>query len=117
MPAKSEVLLLLIHRLLDKGAAWAPLIDKLGPVSEWTLATDFADAGTRAQEGGILYIAPGGRRGRPDRPAAGRTVHRRWPSMGGQAAGLVAQARSERIAALVRMTAVPFAGHEPTDEA
>jgi pimeloyl-ACP methyl ester carboxylesterase len=38
-------------------------------------------------------------------------------SMGGQVAELVAQARSERIAALVRMTAVPFAGHESTDEA
>jgi hypothetical protein len=37
--------------------------------------------------------------------------------MGGQAAELVAQARPERIAALVRMTAVRFAGHEPTDEA
>jgi hypothetical protein len=32
MPAKSEVLLLLIHGFLDKGAAWAALIDKLGPL-------------------------------------------------------------------------------------
>jgi hypothetical protein len=56
MPAKSEVLLQLILGFLDEGAAWAPLIDKLGPLSERTLATDFADAGTRAREGGSFTL-------------------------------------------------------------
>jgi pimeloyl-ACP methyl ester carboxylesterase len=117
VPATSDLVPLLIHGFLDKGAVWVPFIDKLGPLRERALAPDFAGAGARAREGGPFTL----HRQAADavalidqRPDARFVVV--GHSMGGQVAELVAQARPERVAALVLMTAVPLAGHESTDE-
>jgi pimeloyl-ACP methyl ester carboxylesterase len=118
MHATSDLVPLLIHGFLDKGAVWAPFIDELGPLSKQALAPDFAGAGTRAREEGPFTLC----RQAADavalidqRPAARFVVV--GHSMGGQVAELVAQARPGRVAALVLMTAVPLAGHALTDEA
>jgi pimeloyl-ACP methyl ester carboxylesterase len=117
VPATSDLVPLLIHGFLDQGAVWVPFIHKLGPLREWALAPDFAGAGTRAREGGPFTL----HRQAADavalidqRPDARFVVV--GHSMGGQVAELVAQARPERVAALVLMTAVPLTGHESTAE-
>jgi pimeloyl-ACP methyl ester carboxylesterase len=118
MPATSHPVPLLIHGFLVKGAAWGPFLGPLGPLSERALAPDFAGAGTRAREAGPFTL----RRQAAEavalidqRPDARFVVV--GHSMGGQVAELVAQARPERVAALVLVTAVALAGHPSTDEA
>lgn len=115
--ADSDLVALLIHGFLDQGAAWEPFIDKLGPLAERALATDFAGAGRRSREGGPFTL----HRQAADavalidqQPNAQFVVL--GHSMGGQVAELVAQAKPERIAALALMTAVPLAGHGSSDE-
>jgi pimeloyl-ACP methyl ester carboxylesterase len=117
MPANSALVPLLIHGFLDRGAAWAPLIHELGALSTEALAPDFAGTGTRARDVGPFTL----RRQATDatalmdqRPTARFIVI--GHSMGGQVADLVAQARGDRIAALVLMTAVPLAGTNSPDE-
>ncbi len=118
MSATSHLVPLLIHGFLDKGAAWVPFLGALGRLSERALAPDFAGAGTRAREGGPFTL----RRQAAEavalidqRPDARFVVV--GHSMGGQVAELVVQARPERVAALVLMTAVALAGHPSTNEA
>jgi pimeloyl-ACP methyl ester carboxylesterase len=118
MSSRSDLVPLLIHGFLDKGAVWTPFIDALAPLSERALAPDFAGAGTRARKGGPFTL-------RRQAAEAIELIDRRpdarfvvvGHSMGGQIAELVAQARSERVAALVLMTAVRLSGHDLTDEA
>jgi len=117
MPENSDIVPLLIHGFLDQGAAWAPFIDELGPLAERALAPDFAGAGTRARERGPFTL----RRVAADAAAlidqhSDAQFVVLGHSMGGQVAELVAQARPERIAALVLMSAVPLAGQVLPDE-
>jgi pimeloyl-ACP methyl ester carboxylesterase len=117
MPANSTLVPLLIHGFLDRGAAWAPLIDELGPLSREALAPDFAGTGARAGDVGPFTL----RRQAADVTALiDQRSNRRFVvighSMGGQVADLVVQARGERIAALVLMTAVPLSGMKSPEE-
>jgi pimeloyl-ACP methyl ester carboxylesterase len=118
MSATSHLAPLLIHGFLDKGAVWGPLLGALGRLSERALAPDFVGAGTRTREGGPFTLHRQAAEAVAlidQRPDARFVVV--GHSMGGQVAELVVQARPERVAALVLMTAVALAGHPSTNEA
>ena len=56
MAAQADVVPLLIHGFLDKGAIWKALTDHLGVLAARALAPDCAGAGMRAAEAGPFTL-------------------------------------------------------------
>ena len=111
MAAQADIVPLLIHGFLDKGAIWRALTGHLGVLAGRALAPDSAGAGMRAAAEGPFTLRRQATEAIAlidERPEARFLVV--GHSMGGQVAELAAQARPDREAALVLMTAVPLAG-------